>query len=128
MATSSPRDTQTDSNTSTTGKSREEAGETEKERHTPEGRATALPLPNPALVHGPKAVEVAKSEGKWPIVDLSVDKFAILGSSSKLCNYVCKLCNYVCKLCDYVCKLCDYVCKLCNYVCKLLLSCSYVLI
>ena len=38
----------------------------------------ALPLPSPALVRGPKAVDQAKSEGKWPVVDILVDKYAVL--------------------------------------------------
>ena len=43
--------------------------------------AVSLPLPCPALVHGQKAVEAAKSDGKWPVVDLSVDKYAILSNN-----------------------------------------------
>ena len=43
----------------------------------PEG-AVSLPLPSPALVRGPKAVELARLEGKWPVVDILVDKYAVL--------------------------------------------------
>nr|WEL12744.1 1-phosphatidylinositol-5-phosphate 4-kinase [Halisarca dujardinii] len=43
--------------------------------------AVCLPPALPALVVGQKAVEVAKTEGKWPVVDLMVDKYALLSSN-----------------------------------------------
>ena len=50
--------------------------------------AVSLPLPCPALVHGQKAVEAAKSDGKWPVVDLSVDKYAILSNNGTYPSFI----------------------------------------
>ena len=55
---------------------------TDKAVVEPQG-AAALPLPSPALVRGPKAVEQAKAEGKWPVVDVLVDKYAVLSDPSE---------------------------------------------
>ena len=43
---------------------------------------SSSPLPvNPAVVVGSKAVEAAYQEGKWPVVDKSVDVYALQCSS-----------------------------------------------
>ena len=40
--------------------------------------ASDSPLPvNPAVVVGSKAVEAAYQEGKWPVVDKTVDVYAL---------------------------------------------------
>ena len=40
--------------------------------------SSSSPLPvNPAVVAGSKAVEAAYQEGKWPVVDKTVDVYAL---------------------------------------------------
>ena len=81
-----PKDSGANSGTNSTSSSKQ--GETQT-TPTPPGSdqelkgAMSLPPLCPALVHGQKAVEVAKTDGKWPVVDLLVDKYAILSNNGK---------------------------------------------
>ena len=40
----------------------------------------------PALVRGEKEVEVARAEGRYPIIDITADVFAIASSPGKYCG------------------------------------------
>lgn len=79
-----PKDSGANSGTNSTSSSKQGESQTTP---TPPGSdqelkgAMSLPPLSPALVHGQKAVEVAKTEGKWPVVDLLVDKYAILSNN-----------------------------------------------
>ena len=54
-------------------------------------KSTSSPLHvDPAVVVGCKAVEAAYQEGKYPVVDKTVDVYALLSSPGKCSNgYVC---------------------------------------